>query len=291
MSPHSALTVTLLNAASPSSSCTALSASSRARPVTMMALGPNGASSRATAMPTRPEPPSSNTVRFSMSIEFRSGVQSSDLGGLEQAPLRWRQIGEQDRAKAHALQPDHWMPNRGKQPPYFALPSFSECDLQARFCRRSRNHFRIERAGRSVLELHTAEQPFTLGRRNRACYEHFVHATDFITRVLQTMRAIAVVRQQDKPLRVVVQPPHVKKPPVFRREQFIDRVPALGITARGKVPGRFVKRDPHRAGRLDFPPVDLDLVFARNDARAQLLHDNAVLLHATGQYQFFRLAP
>src|SRR5262245_8936870 len=164
MSPHSALTVTLLNAASPSSSCTALSASSRARPVTMMALGPNGASSRATAIPTRPEPPSSNTVRFSMSIEFRSGVQSSDLGRLQQAPLRRREIAEQDRAKTHALQPDHWMPYRDKQSPHLALPSFGERDLQSRVRSGARDHLCIERACRTILELHTVKQAFTLGR-------------------------------------------------------------------------------------------------------------------------------
>src|SRR5262245_64898149 len=114
------------------SSLTALSASARVNPETTMVCGLKGASSRATAMPTSPDPPSNMTVQLSMFIQSWLLVQLSDFPSGKFTPGSWSKIVQGYRAVPCAHQPYDVVSERSEDASHFPLAPL--CQRHAQGC-------------------------------------------------------------------------------------------------------------------------------------------------------------
>src|SRR5688572_14739231 len=124
-----------------------------------MRAGANGSSSRATAIPTRPEPPSIRTCLPPISIPTRSCVgyaalHRGDLFGRQVPPPARRQLAQSNGTVAHATQPYHVMTCSLEHAPHFALATFAQRQRQPR----RREAPRALGPSRAVIQLDAARQ-------------------------------------------------------------------------------------------------------------------------------------
>jgi hypothetical protein len=88
-----------------------------------------------------------------------------------------------------------------------------------------------------------------------------VDARDGVARVGQPVRELAVVREEQQALGVVVQPADRVEPRAQVGYEVEDTPPTPGILPGGQVPGRLVEQDVTLGlGAADLPAVDRDPV-------------------------------
>src|SRR5690606_17178578 len=203
MLPHSATTRVPSGTPAASSSATAPSASSRRSALMMTVRGPSSSTRRATAIPTSPDPPRSNTVfpwisilrRFLQRFVHQPGagpgrrrrtpsvlapagqpIERRDLGGGETPPRARRQTAEPHRAMTQPHKAAYGMARRSHHAPDDPFPAVPHRDPQARDSRRgSTPALDGTRPRRPVLELDAPQQPSLRRRRDAAFHVHLVH--------------------------------------------------------------------------------------------------------------------
>jgi hypothetical protein len=119
---------------------------------------------------------------------------------------------------------------------------------------------------------------------------HPVLTLHLAARMLDAVGEFPVVGHEEQPLRVAVEPAHVRQPGELVGQHVVDGRPSVRVAARGEHPGRFVERDPARGLRGHELAVQLHPVALRIDARSELDHHLAVHLHAPLLHEALRLA-
>ena len=166
------------------------------------------------------------------------------------------QIAEPQISNARADQFFHLIAGIVKHPAN--LPVDSLAQDHAQFDRRELlNAFQL----RAFSIEHDAAQQFRrIFRIPRFVECDFVFFVDLETRMRQALREIAVVRQNQKPFALRIEPADIEKPRKMRRQQIEDRIARIRIAPRRNKSGRFVQDDVEPAFRSHHFAADLDVI-------------------------------
>jgi len=130
------------------------------------------------------------------------------------------------------------------------------------------------------IEHHAAGQ---FGRERRVpgtIQGYFIFFFDFVARMGQTLREVAVVGQEQKSLGLSVEPADIEKPRELWRQQIENGVARVGVRPGGNKTGRFVQKDMKRALAVHELAADFDVVGLRR-LRAEVRANAAVYRDAT----------
>ena len=150
-----------------------------------------------------------------------------------------RQIAETQMADSNPNEPFDLVSQPGKHTTDLAVDSLTQDDAQAR--RSDRLHFFHSR-GLSV-EHHAGQQFRHEFRVPRVIECHFVFLLNFVARMRQMLREIAVVRQDKKSFALRVESTDIEEARKFRRQEIEDCVARIGIRVRRDKAGRFMQDD------------------------------------------------
>src|SRR5215213_632788 len=187
--------------------------------------------------------------------ELHGREQLTDLGPGEHPPAALPQVAEVDRADLHAHQPLDRVADRLESPPDDVLASLVQHDLDEGLPRLGVDQPEAVDPHRPVLQLDALAQPLADVAGDRAGHLGEVGLRHGVRRVLQAVRQLSVVGQQDQALGLGVQPPDVEQP----LRAVADEVAQRGTAA-------LVAHGRHHARRLVEGHVGLLLVHLQPDA-------------------------
>ena len=130
------------------------------------------------------------------------------------------------------------------------------------------------------IEHHAAGQFGGERRIPRAIQGYLIFLFDFVARMGQTLREVAVVGQEQQSLSLSVEPADTEKPRELWRQEIENGVVRVGIRPRGNEAGRFVQKDMKRALAVHELAADFDVVALRR-LRAEVRANAAVYRDAT----------
>src|SRR5207248_2551089 len=203
--PHSTSIVTRPRYGS--SACAVARTSSSNNATSTSRRGAAASSRRATAWPTRPEPPRIIVVRSRRSMQSLDGV---DLARREPAVRALLQPPQPHRPVRDAVQPLHLEPERFGEAAHDALAPLGERELDLDAASH-RPHTELRDPHRATVDRNRApERRRHLGRR-AAVRPQPVGARHGEARVHEAVRGRPVRRQQQQPRGHHVQPSHVRE--------------------------------------------------------------------------------
>lgn len=130
-------------------------------------------------------------------------------------------------------------------------------------------------SGALSVEHHPGHQFRRERRIPRSIECHFVFFFDFVARVRQALRQIAVVREDEKSFCLRVEPANIEQARELRRQEIENRVARIGIGARGNEAGRFVQDDVELALAVHQLAPDFDVI-ALGRLRAEVCANTTV---------------
>src|SRR5579864_99548 len=206
-----------------------------------------------------------------------------DFSRRQIANVARTEVADADRSDADALQADDWVGDHVAHPPNLAVPALVQPDDDRR-PRAARGLGRVlepdlGRTGAAALDDHPVAQAIEIAVVGHAFDERLVRAIDFVARVRHALGELAVVREQDQPLGLVVETTHGIEvaADAGARDQIHDRRPLLRIEACADHPPRLVHEEVASAGLQFQPaPVDFDDVGGRVGLRAKFADDAPV---------------
>src|SRR5581483_300195 len=126
------------------------------------------------------------------------------------APLSRRQIARQlERPVAYAQEPAHARADGLEHAPHLAVAAFLEGDAipaVGAFARARIGRLDALEGGAPVGELDAAAQPLELARAQRTLHAHRIFALDAVARMHQAVGELTVLRQQQQPGTIDVEP-------------------------------------------------------------------------------------
>ncbi len=166
------------------------------------------------------------------------------------------QIAEPQISHARPNQFFHFVADIVKHPANLPINSLPQDDAQ--FHRRDRmNAFQL---GAFAVE-HDAAQQFRREFRVPGFVERdFVFLVDLESRMRQLLREIAVIRQNEQPFALRIEPANIEEPRKMRRQQIEDCVARIRIASRRNKARRFVQHDVEPAFRSHHFAADLDVI-------------------------------
>ena len=173
-----------------------------------------------------------------------------------------------------------------KHPANLAVDSLTQNDPQSSGLERV-NPFQ---AGTLAVERHAFEELRRERRIPRTVNRDFVFLLDFVTRVGEALREIAVVGEEKKAFGLGVEPANVEKPRQMRREQVEDGIARVRIASGGDESGRLMEHEVEPALGVDQFAIDLDVV-AVAGVDAEIGADLAVDRNPAGRDQFIAMPP
>ena len=189
-----------------------------------------------------------------------------------------RQVAQAQVTHANANEPFHFVSQLIKHATDLPVNSLKQDNSQARHP--DRLHFLHSRA--LSVEHHPGQQFRRERRIPRSIERYFVFFFDFVARVRQALRQIAVVRENEESFGLRVEPANIEQARELRRQEIENRVARIGIGARGNEAGRFVKDDIELALAAHELANDFD-VSALRRLRAEVGADAAVDRDASGR--------
>jgi len=183
----------------------------------------------------------------------------------EVAVLAHADVRIADRSDAHPAQPDDGVADGLAHVADLACAPLVQDDRQERLVLARAEPLLHERhVGRRrppAFDHHAPAQPPDGILIGDAPHAYVVFALDLVPRVHQPLGELAVVRQEQQPLGVVVQAPDGVDVRAHFRQELEHRVAVLGVLARRHVAARLVEQDVAAArGDADALAVDADVV-------------------------------
>ena len=124
--------------------------------------------------------------------------------------------------------------------------------------------------------------------RKIPCHLRNIGLLHLITGMEKTIHQGAVIRDEQEPLRVVVQTPHGIDALLHLRQKLQDRAPSALVTRRGQVPLGLVEQEIHMPLRpADAPAIHADSLPVRIALPAQFCHGLALHRNPAFQYDLF----
>jgi len=183
------------------------------------------------------------------------------------------------------------MPHVVEHAAHLPLPAFMDRDLEPGIGLFFPDLFYLRRRGLPVLQ-----EDACFERCDGAVLEHAfdlgkIGLGEFMFGMRDQVGEIPVIRQQQKPLGIVVQPADRIDPDLDPFEQVLHRGPPLRIGHGRHIPCRFVQHDiGRRLFGIDKLAVNLDMVLGRVGLGPELGHHLPVHPHSALGNKFFRSA-
>jgi hypothetical protein len=215
----------------------------------------------------------------------------ADLFMRQIAHSAFRKVAQREPAGLDPFESDHGVSHVVEHAAHLPLPSFVDRDLEPGIGLFLPDLFYLCRRGLPVLQKDACFE-----RRDRAVLEHTldlckVGLGEFMLGMRDQVGKIPVIRQQQKPLGIVVQPSDRIDPDLDPFEQVLHRGPPLRIGHGRHVTCRFVQHDVgRRLFGVDELAVNLDMVLGRVGLGPELGHHLAVHPHPALGYKLFRSA-
>ena len=143
----------------------------------------------------------------------------------------------------------------------------------------------------SIVQLHPLSEPGQLLPFGDAYHPDPVLTRDFRGRVGESVERVPLVREEEKPLGLEIQAPHIPERTVGTLEEGIDGGPLLRISKSRDHTARLVEENPARRIPGDERAVHLDPVVLRVHPGAEFGHTHPVHPHSPLQDQPFRRPP
>ncbi len=119
---------------------------------------------------------------------------------------------------------------------------------------------------------------------------YFILLLDLETRMRQALRQVAVVRENEQPFALRVEPPDIEEPWEMRGQQIENGIARVRIFSGRNESGRLVQHEVEPLLRSHHFAADLDVIGLVR-LRAEIGHDATVDGHATGRDQFIAMPP
>lgn len=194
-----------------------------------------------------------------------------------------------NRTDRHPPQMIDGVADRLAHPSNLPVPSLTNADDEDR-CAASLDQLDVRRTGSLAVDDHPATQTLDFVLVRYAGDASFVHPGDAVPRVREPRRQIPVVRENEQPLGIEVEPADWVD--VFTRANEIDdgRSP-LRVRSRRDIPLRLVEQQIDVALRHPDPPaVNADVVVSRIGLRAELPNRLAIDGHPALEHQLLGCA-
>jgi hypothetical protein len=144
---------------------------------------------------------------------------------------------------------------------------------------------------RAFCVQHDTTQQVGRERRVPATVEgYFVLFIDFVSRVHQPLRQIAIVRQNQQTFALGVEPADIEEAAELWRKQVENGVACVRVASRGDEAGRLVQHDVKMLLRPNKLAAHFDVIAFRR-LRTEIGARPAVDGHFTGRDQFVALSP
>src|SRR4051812_19028695 len=215
-----------------------------------------------------------------------------DLGAAQGTNVAWPHARDRDAAIIGAVQPDHWRADRLHQPLDEVGPPFRDDEARPGIAGRAALHGGFESLGAAVLEPHAGDEPRDLLGLRYPGHLGEIGATNAVARVHELVREVAVVRDQERSLGVVIEAADRVDALVDAHEVLRDGRTALGIGERGDGRRGLVEQEIDLVLRLgDDAAVHADDIVRGVGFGAELANDRAVQLDAALLDELLRLPP
>src|SRR5581483_11323850 len=136
----------------------------------------------------------------------RRAIQGLHLPGRELPDLAWREPAQPEGALTNANEAPHGEPHRSEHPTNLPLAPLPQHQPHGPTASRSRHGPDLQGSGDAVLELHPAPETGELARGGSSLHLGQILLLHAVPRMRQPLRQLAVVREQQQPLGVPVQP-------------------------------------------------------------------------------------
>lgn len=220
----------------------------------------------------------------------RSRLQPLDLVARQLTHFTRLQRAERKTTKARTEEPPDRMPDRGADPLDEVRPPLGNDDLEPGVLLGALEDLDGLRRRHSILEPHAAAQLLERRLVGHAAHLREIGAGHLKARMHQTIRERAVVREEQRTLGVVVEPPDGKQPLIRIGQEVAHRRTTLRIVHRRHDAWRLVEQQVlPLAARRDELLVDHHEVLARLDLGAELTHHLVVHLHPARGDQLLRV--
>jgi hypothetical protein len=222
---------------------------------------------------------------------LRCFPEKGNLGGREMPISAFCKIAQRKPSGLDPFEPDHGMSHVVEHAPHLALPAFVDRDIDpgVRFFLADLPD--LGRRGLAVLQEDACFQ-----RSDRTVFEHAldlhqIGLGEFMFGVGDQMGKIAVIRQEQQALGIVVQPAHGIDTDFDTFQQIMHRGPSLRVGHGGHKTRGFVQHNiRRRLFGVDEFAVNLDMVFVRVGLGPELGHDRPVHPHPAFGNKLFRSA-
>ena len=198
---------------------------------------------------------------------------------------------ERDRSKARAHELAHRVPDSLHHAAHQAVTTLMHDDFNGRDVAVGIDDAEGINLDRAVLQLDSVHERALHARLDLAVQTRHVGLANLVRRVGQTVRELAVVRQQQQAGRVNVQTPHVVQALRIVGDEVSDRGAPLRVAHRGHGTNRLVDGQDDVLGLVEDQALSIhvnDLLRGVN-ADALAAHDGAVNTHpAVGDHLFGR---
>jgi hypothetical protein len=125
--------------------------------------------------------------------------------------VSWRDVRIFDRPDPHALEPDDWMSDRLEHLSHLPLTPFVNRELDGRLIPGARvrrvDETRLGWRGAAPLDRHAFFEALDRMIVRHPADARVVDLVDFVPRMRQAVRQLAIVGEQQQPFRVVVEAP------------------------------------------------------------------------------------
>jgi len=223
---------------------------------------------------------------------LRHRAQRLDLRRRQRPDLPRLEPLQPDPRVVRPEQPDHRVPDGRAEPLHQVRPPLPQHQLDPRVLLRPVEHVHRQRLCHPVLEPHAPAK--LLHRRfvRRPLHLRQVRPRHAEAGMHQPVRQLPIIREQQRALGVVVQPPHRVDPPPHPLQEVRHRGPALRVAQRGDHALRLVEDEvPPLLRRLHQLPVHLDEVLPGLHLGARFAHHLAVHLHPPLGDELLRVTP
>ena len=197
-----------------------------------------------------------------------------------------REIAETQTTDPRSDQLLHLITQFVKHPANLPVDALAQNDADP--CRLDRIHFFDPRS--LTIEHHAADQFRRERRIPWAIERHLIFLFDFVARMSETLRQVAVIRQDEKAFGLRIESADIEKARQMRRQKIEDGVARAGIAARRNETGGLMQNDVEPALAVHHFAVDFDVI-AFLWLRAEIRADPAVDRDPAGGNQFIAMPP
>ena len=196
------------------------------------------------------------------------------------------EVADAERADSHPAQPFDWDADRLHHPAHEVVHPLVNRDRQDDALARLPQQAHFLRDNGAAFDHDAVAQPLQRLVRRAAQRENLIFLCEPVFRVHNAIGDIAVVREEQQPFRVAIEPSN-RVDPLWNVDQ-LHHGPAVALILDGRdVAAWLVEDEVAHARTLDWVAVDEDDRLVRVRLRPELRHDLAVDADAAGGDQFF----